>query len=276
MPDFDIDFCMDGRDEVIDYVRERTGATAVAQIITYGTAAGAGGAARRRPRAAACPTARSTASAKLVPNKFGQVTLDDALEDGAAAAGRWKPRTRGRAADRHRPASGGSRAQRSARTRPACVISDRPLTESCPLYRDRAEAAGNAVQHEATSRPLGLVKFDFLGLRTLTVIDARGANWCATGEGRVDLDTLPLNDPATYELLRRGDTVGVFQLEARGMRDLLRGCSRTASRTSSRSSPSTGRARWTTSRASSAASTARAGRLSRIRRSRASCARPTA
>ena len=155
------------------------------------------------------------------------------------------------------------------------VIGDRPLDELVPLYRDPRSDMPVTQFDMKYVEAAGLVKFDFLGLKTLSVLK-EGQRLLAEQGVEVDFSALPWDDPAVYDLLQRGDTVGVFQLESEGMRRTLSAVQPTGSRTSSPSSRSIARGRWTTSRCSATARTA--GRRSniRIRCSKASWPRPTA
>jgi DNA polymerase-3 subunit alpha len=220
MPDFDIDFCQDRRDEVIAYVRERYGAERVAHIITFGKLQ-ARAVLRDVGRVLQMPYGQVDRLCKLVPmNPANPITLPQAI----AAEPRLQE------ARDNEPIVAklldiGQRLEglyRHASTHAAgVVIADRPLIELVPLYRD-ARAQLPATQFSMKwAEAAGLVKFDFLGLKTLTVIEAARELIARKGIG-IDPAKLPLDDPATFELLQRGDTVGVFQLEGQGMRDALR------------------------------------------------------
>ena len=220
MPDFDIDFCQDRRDEVIAYVRERYGADRVAHIITFGKLQ-ARAVLRDVGRVLQMPYGQVDRLCKLVPNNpANPVTLAQAI------AG--EPRLQ-EARDQEPIVAKlldiGQRLEglyRHASTHAAgVVIADRPLTELVPLYRD-ARAQLPATQFNMKwVEAAGLVKFDFLGLKTLTVIETARALLARRGVA-IDPGRLPLTDAGTYELLQAGDTVGVFQLEGQGMRDALR------------------------------------------------------
>jgi DNA polymerase-3 subunit alpha len=220
MPDFDIDFCQDRRDEVIAYVRERYGAERVAHIITFGKLQ-ARAVLRDVGRVLQMPYGQVDRLCKLVPmNPANPITLPQAI----AAEPRLQE------ARDNEPIVAklldiGQRLEglyRHASTHAAgVVIADRPLIELVPLYRDaRAQLPATQVSMK-WAEAAGLVKFDFLGLKTLTVIEAARELIARKGIG-IDPAKLPLDDPATFELLQRGDTVGVFQLEGQGMRDALR------------------------------------------------------
>ncbi len=220
MPDFDIDFCQDRRDEVIAYVRERYGADRVAHIITFGKLQ-ARAVLRDVGRVLQMPYGQVDRLCKLVPmNPANPVTLPQAI------AG--EPRLqeeRDREPIVAKLLDIGQRLEglyRHASTHAAgVVIADRPLIDLVPLYRD-ARAQLPATQFNMKwAEAAGLVKFDFLGLKTLTVIDT-ARKLIARGGPDIDPSTIPLDDAASYELMQRGDTVGVFQLEGQGMRDALR------------------------------------------------------
>ena len=222
LPDFDVDFCMEGRDRVIDYVVSRYSADHVAQIITFGTMA-AKAVVRDVGRVLGHPYGFVDQIAKLIPFELG-ITLDRALaEDGLKE--RYEADDEVRAIiDLARKLEG--LARNAGRHAGGVVIAPKRLTEFTPLYREPG-AAGAVTQFDKDDvEAIGLVKFDFLGLRTLTIID-----WAlstineqrrAAGEPALELDTLPTEDPAAYELIRSGATTAVFQLESRGMKDLIR------------------------------------------------------
>lgn len=220
MPDFDIDFCQDRRDEVIRYVRDRYGADRVAQIITFGTLQ-ARAAIRDCGRVLEMPLGQVDRIAKMVPmNPANPVTLSKALEG--------EPRLRherdtdesvARLLDVAMKLEG---LHRHASTHAAgVVIGDRPLTELVPLYRDPRSPLPATQFNMKWVEPAGLVKFDFLGLKTLTVLE-RTVRLLRKRDINLDLGHLPLDDKASFELLSRADTVGIFQLESQGMRDVVR------------------------------------------------------
>ncbi len=220
MPDFDIDFCQDRRDEVIAYVRERYGAERVAHIITFGKLQ-ARAVLRDVGRVLQMPYGQVDRLCKLVPlNPANPITLPQAI-----AA---EPRLQAARDDEPIVAKLldiGQRLEglyRHASTHAAgVVIADRPLIELVPLYRD-ARAQLPATQFSMKwAEAAGLVKFDFLGLKTLTVIETARELIARKGIG-IDPAKLSLDDAVTFELLQRGDTIGVFQLEGQGMRDALR------------------------------------------------------
>ena len=219
MPDFDIDFCQDRRDEVIRYVQDKYGADRVAQIITFGTLQ-ARAAIRDVGRVLGMPYGQVDRISKLVPfNPAHPPTLAEALEK--------EPQLREiRAGDEQVArlldlAMALEGLYRHTSTHAAgVVIGDRPLTDLVPLYRDpRSDLPATQFSMKYTELS-GLVKFDFLGLKTLTVLHR--ALEQMPEDARPDLLALPLDDAKTYAMLGRGDTAGVFQMESAGMRDALR------------------------------------------------------
>ena len=220
MPDFDIDFCQDRRDEVIAYVRERYGAHRVAHIITFGKLQ-ARAVLRDVGRVLQMPYGQVDRLCKLVPmNPANPITLPQAI----AAEPRLQE-ARDAEPIVAKLLDIGQRLEglyRHASTHAAgVVIADRPLIELVPLYRD-ARAQLPATQFSMKwAEAAGLVKFDFLGLKTLTVIETARELIGRTGAA-IDPAKFPLDDQASYTLLQHGDTVGVFQLEGQGMRDALR------------------------------------------------------
>ena len=220
MPDFDIDFCQDRRDEVIHYVQEKYGADRVAQIITFGKLQ-ARAVLRDVGRVLGMPYGYIDKISKLVPfNPAKPPTLTQALE--------MEPelrRLQKQDEQVERLLDIGIKLEglyRHASTHAAgVVIGDRPLDKLVPLYRDpRSDMAATqfSMKYAETA---GLVKFDFLGLKTLTVLQ-RAVEHIEKRGIEIDLLNLPLQDKKTFEMLGRGDTVGVFQLESSGMRDVLR------------------------------------------------------
>ncbi len=223
MPDFDIDFCQDRRDEVIRYVREKYGDDHVAQIITFGKLQ-ARAALRDVGRVLQLPFKQVDRICKLVPNNPAKpVTLAQAIED--------VPRLKAERDDDPAVAHMMSIAlkleglYRHASTHAAgLVIGDRPLEQLVPLYRDpRSEMRVTQFSMKYAEQS-GLVKTDFLGLKTLTVID-RATRLLAARDIAVDIARIPLDDEKTYQMLQQGEAVGVFQFEGSGMRDLLRDAS---------------------------------------------------
>jgi DNA polymerase III subunit alpha len=220
MPDFDIDFCQDRRDEVIRYVQEKYGSSHVAQIITFGKLQ-ARAVLRDVGRVLQMPYGQVDKLCKLVPNNpANPVSLPDAIagEPKLQEARDSEPVVK-------KLLEIGMKLEglyRHASTHAAgVVIGDRNLVELVPLYRDPRSTLPVTQFNMKWVEPAGLVKFDFLGLKTLTVIQKALALLAARGI-HLDMQTLGLDDKATYELLARGDTVGVFQLESTGMRESLR------------------------------------------------------
>ncbi|WP_366555515.1 DNA polymerase III subunit alpha [Aquibaculum sediminis] len=220
MPDFDVDFCQDRRDEVIRYVQERYGRDKVAQIITFGKLQ-ARAVLRDVGRVLQLPYGQVDRLCKLVPNNpANPVTLQQALDgEPQLQAAREEDETVGRMIDIALELEG---LYRHASTHAAgVVIGDRPLDELVPLYRDPRSDMPVTQFNMKYVEEAGLVKFDFLGLKTLTVL-ARARDLIREHSPDFDLVSLPLDDTASYTLMARGDTVGVFQLESTGMRDALK------------------------------------------------------
>ena len=255
MPDFDIDFCMDRRDEVIDYVAAKYGRDRVSQIITYGTMA-AKAVVRDTGRVLGHPYGFVDGIAKLIPMTLG-ICLDDAL--GESEAAKKNPTLastelieRYRSEDDVRDLLDLARSledltRNAGKHAGGVVIAPSPLSDFCPLFAEHdGEGRGKSpvTQFDKDDvEEVGLVKFDFLGLRTLTIIDwavkainvrrarthecrdrqdADSDRRAVAGEPPLDITALPLDDPKTYELFARGDSVAVFQFESRGMRELLK------------------------------------------------------
>ncbi|MGE0829053.1 MAG: DNA polymerase III subunit alpha, partial [Hyphomonadaceae bacterium] len=215
-----IDFCQERRGEVIEYVKRRYGEDRVAQIITFGTLQ-ARAVLRDVGRVMQLPFGQVDRLAKLVPaNPANPVTLAQAIE--------IEPRLKETAAaepevkELLETALSLEGLHRNASTHAAgVVIGDRPLQELVPLYRDPRSDLPATQFNMKWVEPAGLVKFDFLGLKTLTVIDR--AKKYLKGRGiELDLARIPFDDPKSYELMQSGATYGVFQLEGQGMRDTLR------------------------------------------------------
>jgi DNA polymerase-3 subunit alpha len=216
MPDIDIDFCKEGRERVLQYTRERYGEENVAQIVTFNTMAPRL-AIRDVGRVLDVPLKDVDRLAKKIPSGPGATSLAKALEQDPAlkeAADEpefselftFSTKLEGMARNISTHAAG-------------VVIADKPITEYVPLCTadDRVATQWPAPQLEE----LGLLKMDYLGLRTLTILERATQNVAAAGETPPDLATLPFDDARTYELLNRGDTLGVFQLESEGMRKLI-------------------------------------------------------
>lgn len=219
MPDFDIDFCQDRRDEVIRYVQERYGRDQVAQIITFGTLQ-ARGVLRDVGRVLEMPYGQVDKLCKLVPqNPANPVTLARAIDDEPKLqAERDANPTVRRAFDIARKLEG---LTRHASTHAAgIVIGDRPLAELVPLYRDPKSDMPVTQFNMKWVEPAGLVKFDFLGLKTLTVLKT-AVDLLKRRGIELDLSAIPLDDKKTYDMLARAEAVGIFQLESQGMRRAL-------------------------------------------------------
>jgi DNA polymerase-3 subunit alpha len=219
MPDFDIDFCQTRRGEVIDYVRRRYGADRVAQIITFGSFL-ARGVLRSVGRVLEMPLGQVDKLAKLVPqNPAKPVTLAEALASEQKL--REAMQEDERVSRLFKIAGSLEGLYSNASTHAAgVVIGDRPLHEVTPLYRDPKSDMPATQFNMKWVEPAGLIKFDFLGLKTLTVL-ATASALARRRDPDFDLAKVPLDDPATYALLGRGETVGVFQLESAGMRKAL-------------------------------------------------------
>lgn len=219
MPDIDIDFDVEGRARVIDYVNRRYGTDRVAQIVTYGTMA-ARAAVRDVGRALNVPLPEVDQLAKLIPTRPG-VTLDAALLESKELKTVYdgQPWAR-RLVDAARRLEGISR---NAGTHAAgVVIAPGPLTDYVPLQRATTNREAVVTQFDMDGvQKIGLLKMDFLGLENLTILEETLDNIERLRGARPDLDAIPLDDPATYELLARGDTLGVFQLEQQGGRRII-------------------------------------------------------
>lgn len=217
-PDFDIDFCQSRRGEVIEYVKQRYGADHVAQIITFGSL-GAKTVIRDVARALEIPLARSNAWAKMIPED-PKITLPKALQDNPEFA-----RTADQDPELQRILTYGEVLEGLYRNTgvhaAGVVIGDCPLIDIIPLSRDKD---GNPVTQFAKEpvEEIGLLKMDFLGLKTLTVLREAADLVRDTHGIDIDLENLPLDDGSTYALLNRAETVGIFQLESAGMRELIR------------------------------------------------------
>ena len=220
MPDFDVDFCQDRRDEVIDHVRRKYGEDRVAQIITFGKLQ-ARAALRDVGRVLGMPYGQVDKICKLVPNNpANPVTLQQAIDgEPALQELRRSEEDVGRLIDIALQLEG---LYRHASTHAAgVVIGDRPLDELVPLYRDPRSEMPVTQFNMKWVETAGLVKFDFLGLKTLTVLQT-ALRFIAQRGIEIDLLKLPLDDEATFKLLSSGETAGVFQLEGSGMRDMLK------------------------------------------------------
>jgi DNA polymerase-3 subunit alpha len=219
MPDFDIDFCQDRRDEVIRYVQDRYGRDHVAQIITFGTLQ-ARGVLRDVGRVLQMPYGQVDKLCKLVPqNPASPISLKRAIEDEPRLqAARDSDPVVKRAFDIAQRLEG---LHRHASTHAAgIVIGERPLAETVPLYRDPKSLTPVIQFNMKWVEQAGLVKFDFLGLKTLTVLQTAVTLVRKRGI-EIDLLGIPLDDPKTFATLAHGETVGIFQVESQGMRRAL-------------------------------------------------------
>ncbi|HMP95960.1 MAG TPA: DNA polymerase III subunit alpha [Kiritimatiellia bacterium] len=217
-PDFDIDFCQNRRGEVIDYVKRKYGAENVAQIITFGTL-GAKTVIRDLARVLEIPLSEADKLAKMVPED-PEMTLEKALKESpefrqtcendanAIRIMKYAPILEGLARNPGTHAAG-------------VVIGEKPLIEIVPLTRDK-ELQPMTQYEMGPLGEVGLLKMDFLGLKTLTVIVEACRHVEKNFGIKLDMDRIPMDDEKTFALLNRGDTVGVFQVESKGMRDLLR------------------------------------------------------
>ncbi|RKZ58744.1 MAG: DNA polymerase III subunit alpha [Candidatus Parabeggiatoa sp. nov. 3] len=219
MPDFDIDFCMEGRDEVINYVAKRYGRQRVSQIITYGTMA-AKAVVRDVGRVLAHPHGFVDKIAKLIPFEVG-ITLEKALEKEADLRTRYEQEEEVQALiDMARQLEGLTR--NPGKHAGGVVIAPTLLTDFTPLYCE-ADSTDLMTQFDKGDvEAVGLVKFDFLGLRTLTIIKWALETINRFADSPVDILKIPLNDPETYDLLKRGQTTAVFQLESSGLKKLIK------------------------------------------------------
>ncbi len=223
MPDFDIDFCMDGRDRVIQYVREKYGKEAVSQIATFGTMA-AKAVIRDVGRVLDLPFNFVDGIAKLIPNELG-ISLSDALEKEPQLKERREKeeevnellelalRLEGLTRNIGMHAGG-------------VLISPSRITDFSPMYCQQGSDSVVSQYDKDDVEKVGLVKFDFLGLRTLTILDmaleSTNAQRALEGLEPLAFETLPLDDKPTFELLKSANTTAVFQLESRGMKDMLK------------------------------------------------------
>src|SRR5690606_25090265 len=219
MPDFDIDFCQDRRDEVIRYVQNKYGHDRVAQIITFGKLQ-ARAALRDVGRVLQMPYPQVDRLCKLVPNNpANPVSLQQAIDnEPQLQEARREDETVDRLLTIALRLEG---LYRHASTHAAgVVIGDRPLDQLVPLYRDPRSDMPVTQFNMKYVEQAGLVKFDFLGLKTLTVLHRACALLARRGV-EVDLTLTPLDDKKTFEMMSRGETTGVFQFESSGMRSLL-------------------------------------------------------
>ena len=223
MPDFDIDFCQEGRDRVIQYVKQKYGADAVSQIATFGTMA-AKAAVRDIGRVLDLGYMFTDGIAKLIPFKPGKhVTIADALKEEPTLQDRFDNED-----EVHQLIELAQRVEGLTRNvgmhAGGVLIAPGKLTDFCPLYT-QGEDGGVVSQYDKDDvEAVGLVKFDFLGLTTLTILD-----WAERYIRRLDpskkdwnLSQVPLDDPASFQILKKANTVAVFQLESRGMQGMLK------------------------------------------------------
>ena len=223
MPDFDIDFCMDNRDRVINYVSERYGRMAVSQIVTFGTMA-AKAVVRDVARVQSKSYGLADRLSKMIPFEVGMTLakafeqeepLRDFLKEDEEAQEIWDMAVQLEGVARNCGKHAGG-----------VVIAPTKLTDFAPLYCDE-NAEGLVTQYDKDDvESVGLVKFDFLGLRTLTIIDWAvkmvNARFSREGLDPLDIDRIDLEDLETFEMLQRAETTAVFQLESRGMKDLIK------------------------------------------------------
>ena len=223
MPDFDIDFCMEGRDKVIAYVAERYGRNAVSQIVTFGTMA-AKAVVRDVARVQGKSYGLADKLSKLIPFEVG-MTLEKAVEEEEAlqeflkqddeASEIWSMALQLEGISRNCGKHAGG-----------VVIAPTEITDFSPIYCDDT-GSGVVTQFDKNDvEEAGLIKFDFLGLRTLTIIDWAvqmiNKDRAANSEELLDIEKIPLDDQKTFELMQRAETTAVFQLESRGMKELIK------------------------------------------------------
>lgn len=222
MPDFDIDFCMEGRDRVIDYVAEKYGRQSVSQIITFGTMA-AKAVVRDVGRVLGHPYGFVDKIARLIPFELG-ITLKKALEDEEELKSRYESEDEVKELiDLALSLEGITR--NAGKHAGGVVIAPSQLTDFTAIYCEKGSTQIVSQFDKDDVEAAGLVKFDFLGLRTLTIIDwalrAINANKTAKGEPLVDIAAIPTDDKASFDLLKACQTTAVFQLESRGMKELI-------------------------------------------------------
>jgi DNA polymerase-3 subunit alpha len=227
MPDFDIDFCQDGRDRVIDYVKKKYGAQAVSQIATFGTL-GAKAVVRDAGRVLDLPYTKCDTLSKLIPhNPTDPWTLDRAMREEPAFASAVDGDEEATAlVALARPLEGLVR--NVGMHAGGVLIAPGRLTDFCPLYCAQGTDAAVSQYDKDDVEAIGLVKFDFLGLTTLTILDLTLRYIRRLDPGKLDpandltLENIPLDDAPTFALFRQANTTAVFQFESRGMRDLLK------------------------------------------------------
>ncbi|HWR57338.1 MAG TPA: DNA polymerase III subunit alpha, partial [Thermodesulfovibrionales bacterium] len=217
MPDIDVDFCKDRRSEVISYVTDKYGKDHVAQIITFGTMA-AKAAIRDVGRSLDIPYAEVDRIAKLIPNTLN-ITIDDALKTEPQLKELYEDNPKVKEIlDIAKRLEG---LCRHASTHAAgVVVSPEPLTDYAPLYKNPSDGTVTTQFDMGSVEAIGLLKFDFLGLKTLTIIE-KTLEYIKSNGQSLSLQDIPFNDPDTYKLLSSGQTTGIFQLESAGMRDIL-------------------------------------------------------
>ena len=217
MPDVDVDFCMEGRNDVIQYVTEKYGKENVAQIITFGKMQ-AKAVVRDVGRVMDIPYAEVDRVAKLIPNMLN-ITLDQALEQEPRLKEGMKKDLRIESLFNIAKSLEGLTRHTSTHAA-GVVISNKPLMEYLPLYHGQNDEVMTQYSMKDVEK-IGLVKFDFLGLKTLTVVN-HALQVVEKEKGiKIELSQIPLDDPKTFALLGSGSTPGIFQLESSGMRDLL-------------------------------------------------------
>ncbi len=219
MPDFDIDFCMDGRDRVIEYVSKRYGGDRVSQIITYGTMA-ARGVVRDVARVLGYPYGVGDKIARLIPFEIG-MTLDKALQEEPELLKLYdEDEEVHNVIELGRPLEGLTR--NVSKHAGGVVIAPSVLTDFTPLYCEEGGSGLVTQLDKDDIEAIGLVKFDFLGLRTLTIIDWALKNIVKLTGQEIDISRIDSEDPEVFRLLRTGNTTAIFQLESRGMKDLIK------------------------------------------------------
>lgn len=219
MPDIDIDFCINGRDEVIKYVSQRYGEDCVSQIITFGTMK-ARAVIRDVARCLGIENKVADKIAKLIPSR-PKITLDEAFEEEPELNRLWKEGDERIKKLIHISKSLEGLSRHPSTHASGVVISDKPLVEYLPLYVGQKNEIMTHFPMEALEK-IGLIKFDFLGVKTLTVIRKALELIEKTRRIRLDIESLDLKDEATYDLCADGKTTGVFQLESMGMKRLLK------------------------------------------------------
>jgi len=216
-PDFDVDFCMRRRDEVVEYVRRKYGEECVSNIITFGTF-GAKAVVRDMARVMDVPFTESNRIAKMVPDDI-HITLDKAIEKSAELASEVRSSaTAQKMIERGRVLEGMVR--NTGKHACGIIIGDRPLVEFVPMTMQ--EGALTTQYPKEPVEELGLLKMDFLGLKNLTVIADAEKMIRATADPKFDISRISFEDQKTFDLLNSGKTVGVFQLESGGMQSLCR------------------------------------------------------